>query len=334
MGEIMTYEERQQSLMAFLKAKANIIKALVPRHQDARRLAMIVHQSVQRTPALLDCSFDSLVGSILECFRLGLEPGGIGGEAYLIPLKDRGVMKANLWMGYKGLCRLAYNSGQVGYISAEAVYEGDEFSYELGTSPHVTHKPCGVSDPAKITHFYAILHLRDSHPVFKVMTDDEVLKVKNRSRAGGNGPWVTDYAAMGCKTVIKRVLRTAPLSQELQQAIGFDDLAEVGKDQGVEQVWDVPVEVVDGDPAAAPSPEFIKFIRSLRSQWMKKIEASWEDFQSLAASTLGDDRAPDIGGWDDKPYRDQAEPKWLMEIGKADCKKMADRLKELLGMED
>ena len=331
MSQIATYEERQQSLMGFLKAKSNIIKALVPRHQDARRLAMIVHQSVQRTPALLDCTFDSLVGSVLECFRLGLEPGGINGEAYLIPLKDRGQLKANLWMGYKGLCRLAYNSGQVAYISAEAVYSGDEFAYELGSNPNILHKPCGETDDAKITHFYAILHLRDAKPVFKVMTNAEVLKIKSRSRASSNGPWVTDYPAMGCKTAIKRVLRTAPLSQELQQAIGYDDLAEVGKGQEMEKVWDVPVEIIQPDDGTPATEQQVKFARSLRSQWLKANEVDYLAFVAFVTDLLGVDCAP--GEWTDKAERDEAEPAWLKALGKGRVSQIIERLKEVMEKE-
>jgi recombinational DNA repair protein RecT len=54
------------------------------------------------------------------------------------------------------------------------------------------------------------------------MTKDEVDSIKQRSRAGSSGPWVTDYNEMGKKTVFRRLTKWIPLSAEIRDAYERD----------------------------------------------------------------------------------------------------------------
>jgi recombination protein RecT len=57
----------------------------------------------------------------------------------------------------------------------------------------------------------------------EVMTMDEVLAIKSRSRSGNSGPWQTDFNEMAKKTVFRRVSKWLPLSPELVDAMQKDD---------------------------------------------------------------------------------------------------------------
>jgi hypothetical protein len=58
------------------------------------------------------------------------------------------------------------------------------------------------------------------------MTSDDVEEIRARSKAANEGPWVTDWGEMAKKTVLRRLLKTEPLSPELQKTIGEEEIGE------------------------------------------------------------------------------------------------------------
>jgi len=54
------------------------------------------------------------------------------------------------------------------------------------------------------------------------MTKDEVTKIRHRSKAANNGPWVTDFDEMGKKTVFRRLSKWLQLSPEYRDALDAD----------------------------------------------------------------------------------------------------------------
>ena len=167
----------------------------------------------------------------MTCAQLGLEPGPLG-HAYLVPFKDHVReckdrrncscrTEVQFIPGYRGLVELARRSGQVQSVQARVVYHGDEFVYAYGLNPRLDHTPSGKLDG--VTHVYAVIRYKDGGVDFDVMTKAEVDAVRQRSKASTSGPWVTDYPEMAKKTVLKRLLKTAPMSVEYQQAVAQDE---------------------------------------------------------------------------------------------------------------
>ena len=56
----------------------------------------------------------------------------------------------------------------------------------------------------------------------EVLSRDEVEAVRKRSRAGGSGPWVTDWNEMAKKTAFRRLSKWLPLSPEYHDALDRD----------------------------------------------------------------------------------------------------------------
>jgi recombination protein RecT len=127
-------------------------------------------------------------------------------------------------IGYQGYVDLARRSGDVAKVWARVVYGGDEFSVEYGTHEGVHHVPMlATSDPTMVTHVYAIALLRDGITDFEVMTKAQVDGIRARSRSANKGPWVSDYAEMAKKTVVRRLVKRLPLTVEVMEAITRDD---------------------------------------------------------------------------------------------------------------
>ncbi len=125
----------------------------------------------------------------------------------------------------RGLITLAYRSGQVKTIYAEAVHENDEFEYELGLEPKLKHVPA-TSDRGAVTHYYAVFKLVNGGEGFTVMSKDDIEEHKRKfSKAANAGfsPWQANYDEMAKKTVIKKVLKYAPLSTDIMRDIEADE---------------------------------------------------------------------------------------------------------------
>lgn len=207
-----------------LKNQFKAIQSLVPKHVTPERLCRIGLNAVSRNPKLMECDPATIVGSIVNCASLGLEPNLLG-HAYIVPFYNNKAkrMEAQFQIGYKGALDLVRRTGQVSTISAHEVYEGDIFEYEYGLDEKLIHKPCGEDDETKITHFYAAYKLKDSGTGFIVMTKKQMDKhrdkfTKSRDKSGKVfGPWDEHYVSMGLKTVILKLIKYMPISIEQEE---------------------------------------------------------------------------------------------------------------------
>jgi recombination protein RecT len=206
------------------RLKPQIAMAL-PKHIDINRMIRICLTTIQRTPKLLECTQESLLGCLFQCVQLGLEPDGLLGHAYLVPYGKA----CTLIVGYKGLLKLARQSDEVESISARVVCEKDVFEYEFGLDEKLIHKPSHEEDPGPITFVYAIFRLKGGGHHMDVMSVGEVERIRERSKAGKDGPWVTDWAEMAKKTVLRRASKMAPASiEDLARAVAIDSRSEAG----------------------------------------------------------------------------------------------------------
>jgi recombination protein RecT len=250
-------------LGALLKKMAPAMASALPRHMNADRMSRVALTALRTTPELALCTPASFLGSILQASQLGLEVNTPLGQAYLIPYKTT----CQLIIGYQGMLDLARRSGLVSAIYAFAVYDGDEFRYELGLTPTVRHVPADVSHDAKaLTHVYAVAKLKDGEPIFTVLTRAEVERFRSRSMAKNSGPWVTDYEAMALKTSVRRLFRWLPKSAEMAMSVALDESPEHGQSQlaidqevvallqehGVDTSESTVVENTTESPAPAP----------------------------------------------------------------------------------
>lgn len=235
---------REQTLAQVISGdtfKKQLALAL-PKTMTADRMSRIVLTEIKRTPALAKCSPASFYGAVLQCAQLGLEPGSALGQAYLLPFgngKDsNGRANCQLIIGYRGMIDLARRSGQIQSLNAYPVYEKDEFTYELGLHPDIKHKPSPEADRGALLYVYAVANLTGGGVQFEVMSRPEIEKVRNASKAGKSGPWVSHFEEMAKKTVIRRLFKYLPVSIEAFRAVEVDEKADRGEAVTEQDVWD------------------------------------------------------------------------------------------------
>lgn len=228
------------TVAAFFEANKATIKAVLPSHVSPDRMLKIALGALRTTPKLMNCTVESLFGAVVQCAQMGLEPNTAMGHAYLIPFeKNKNVngqwiverTDVQLIIGYKGMLDLARRSGQIISIAAHEVYENDQFDYRYGLCEQCDHIPAS-GDRGKITHFYAVAHLKGGGHVFEVMSVDQVEEIRDSSQNYKNSRkkpetvWGKHFAEMGRKTVTRRLFKWLPCSLEMATAALLDEKGE------------------------------------------------------------------------------------------------------------
>ena len=190
------------------------MKMALPDHVSPQMIHRVVLTEVSKNPAILKCSQESVLRSVMEACQLGLVPNATQGLAYLVPYKQT----CQLIPGWKGLIKLALQSGKVSKIWARVVRERDEFGYEEGLYPTLTHKPCLDEDAGPIVGAYAVAKMvGEDEPQFEFMSKSRIDGIRSRSAAGRSGPWVSDYEEMAKKTVIRNLIKRLPTDSDRGQ---------------------------------------------------------------------------------------------------------------------
>lgn len=239
-------KKQPTTIKDYIEVMAPAIKAALPSVMTPERFTRITMSALSANPKLQECSPQSFLGSMMTAAQLGLEPNTPLGQAYLIPYRNHGRMECQFQLGYKGLVDLAYRSGEVSIIQAHTVYENDDFTYELGLDPKLRHIPA-KSNRGKPVAYYAMFKTKDGGYGFQVMSiEDVTAHAKRYSKSYGSGPWQTNFDEMAKKTVLKKVLKYAPLKSDFIRGIAQDGTI---KDTISENMEDIPdmTEYVDVD---------------------------------------------------------------------------------------
>lgn len=218
--------QKPKTIEDYLKKMAPAMAQALPKHMDVDRLMRLVMTTIRTTPALKEADVASLLGAVMQAAQLGLEPGLLG-HCYLLPFKNskKNITEVQFIIGYKGMIDLARRSGQIKNIYAHAVYEKDDFEYELGLEPKLIHKPSMEADRGQLIGAYAVAHFKDGGYQFDFMPKAEIEKRKARSKAANSSysPWATDYEDMAKKTVIRHMWKYLPISVDIQHQVAYDE---------------------------------------------------------------------------------------------------------------
>ena len=110
-------------------------------------------------------------------------------------------------------------------IQAHVVREFDYFEYQYGLDSRLVHRP-GTGDRGEITFIYGLFKLNNGGYGFEVSNkeDMDAFAAKYSKSYGSKfSPWADNYEDMAKKTVIKRVLKYAPVSSDFQKALSVDE---------------------------------------------------------------------------------------------------------------
>lgn len=238
-----TATAEKKTMQAYIKTMEGEIKKALPSVITPERFTRMVLSALSTTPKLGECTPKSFLGAMMSAAQLGLEPNTPLGQAYLIPYKNKGVDEVQFQIGYKGLIDLAYRSGEVALVQAHIVYENDVFECEFGLEPKLVHKPADKDRGAPIK-VYAMFKTKNGGYGFEVMSMEDCRKHAEKYSKSYNynsSPWQTNFEEMAKKTVLKRVLKYAPLKSDFVRGIVQDETI---KTEIAEDMYEVKNDIV------------------------------------------------------------------------------------------
>lgn len=236
----------RELIVAHIKQMEGAIKRALPSVLTPERFTRIAVSALSTTPKLAECHPMTFIGAMMTAAQLGMEPNTPLGQAYLIPYWNNKAkrLECQFQLGYKGMIDLAFRSGQISSIQAHVVYDNDEFSYSYGLDPDLRHVPA-LSDRGQPVSVYAIFKTKDGGFGFEVMSwADAIAHGQRYSKTYSNGPWQTNPEEMAKKTVLKKVLKYAPLASEFVKGTVADGSI---KDQIADDMTDVPSLIIDAE---------------------------------------------------------------------------------------
>jgi recombination protein RecT len=223
-------ESFPQMLTAF---KGQIAMAL-PKHISGDRMLRVALTCFRQNPKLGDCDPKSVFAAVIVGAQLGLEPG-ILGQGYLVPYKQKnGPLLCQFIPGWQGLVDLVNRSGRAS-VWTGAVYKGDEFEYEYGSSPHIHHKPSvdggDETNPESLLYVYAVGQVKGSDfPVIEVQSNLKVRRHRDRyNKVGDRHYSYENFEQYARKVALLQVLKYMPKSIEMASAIGASYSADAGQ---------------------------------------------------------------------------------------------------------
>ena len=244
-------ENKQLTMRDYVGKMSGAIEQALPTVITPERFTRMVFTALSTNPKLNSCTPDSFVGAMMTAAQLGVEPNTALGQAYIIPYSNHGTLEAQFQLGYKGLIDLAYRSGEVSVIQAHEVYENDTFEYELGMDPKLKHVPA-TKNRGKVIAYYAMFKTKDGGYGFEVMSREDVeAHAQKYSKAYNSysSPWKSNFDEMAKKTVLKKVLKYAPLKSDFARAVVQDSTIKHGIDKDMSTVPDTTIytefEIID-----------------------------------------------------------------------------------------
>lgn len=252
--------QSQWTMQDWVKNMQPQIEKALPKTITPERFTRMVLTALSTTPQLAGCSPQSFCAAMMNAAQLGLEPNTPLGQAYLIPYGG----KVQFQLGYKGLLELAHRSGEITSIEARTVYENDFFEFEYGRNIDIKHKPA-LHDKGKPIAFYASYHTKSGGFNFEVMSIEDIeahaRKYSQAYKRGRNSPWKTSFEAMAKKTVLKQLLKYAPLATDFIRDVNTDESIKSldfstpyqdVRDMEDEIIYEVEETEPDSEPADVP----------------------------------------------------------------------------------
>lgn len=282
-----------------LAMRESHLRSLLPQSMTVDKFQGIVVAAVADNMDLLECDRGSLLKACLSAAELGLSLNKSMGEADILKVWDSRMKKnvAQFRPRYKGLMKLAMQSGEVLKIESRLVHENDVFEVEEGLDARIIHKH-GLSDRGAMIGAYCVWKLKNGETQFEVMNKEQILSIRERSSAKTKdgtivGPWKTDEAEMWRKTVVRRASKYMPLSTEAQRAVAVDNQAE-GVIEGDDYAGG-GVDITDFDDVPAAEEQ----VQSLEEKLAAKTTAMPRQKKELHIDILEPQEEGDIVDWDE-----------------------------------
>lgn len=265
----LAHRQTKTGLTAYLTQDAvkRQINSVVGGKNGTRFISSIV-SAVQTTPALQECTNQSILSAALLGEALNLSPSPQLGQFYMVPFnnKKKGCKEAQFQLGYKGYIQLAIRSGYYKKLNVIAIKEGELVHYDqLNEEIEVNFiEDDIIREETPTAGYYAMFEYENGFRKAMYWTRRKMLAHADKYSAAfsaealerierGEIPekdmwkyssfWYKDFDGMALKTMLRQLIsKWGIMSIDLQTAID-KDMAVIQTDGTPEYVENQPDEV-------------------------------------------------------------------------------------------
>ena len=300
---VATRETGPQALITQYTAD---FRQVLPDHIKPETFVRLSQGVLRRDPKLMRAANDdpgSFLAALLECARLGHEPGTT--SFALVPLGG----KVEGWEQYQGVIERIFRAGAVRNVKAEVVRVNDHYTYDRRTTPVPDHRFddfAGEDERGDLRGVYAYAEMVDgSFSRVVTMSRDVVMKHKAMSKgaSGADSPWKKWEDTMWLKCAVHELEKWVPTSSEyrrevlraaaeVQASSGRPALPPVSRPAPVQQESVVVEgEIVDeapsGEPAAYRAKEERRMFAVLGKVKVTQDDDRYAVYSALASRPIG-----------------------------------------------
>lgn len=184
-------------------------------------------QAIEKSNQLAQCSVRTVQNSIVNVAAIGLTLNPALGYAYLVPEGK----ECSLKVSFKGLMKIATDSGSIKWAKAEVVKEKDTFNYR-GPCEKPEHIMQPFGDRGKTVGVYCIAKTHEGDYLVDIMDAGEIAKIKAAAKT--KNVWNAWEDEMAKKAIIKRSSKQWPKTEQSER---FDHaIAVVNEYEGSEDI--------------------------------------------------------------------------------------------------
>lgn len=236
------------------------LAAVAGKYMTKERLLRLCINAVKKTPDLMKCDPQTVLGAMMTSCALGLEPNTVQQQAFLIPYK-RSRKVGNDWVeefdcqfqiGARGYVTLAYRSEHIQLLDAAAIHDGDHFKHRRGSNSFLEYETT-LKDRGALIGAFSYVRMTSGAESSIVLPLDEIMKIRGKSetfrslvkrvdsaRDGAekqraqakldDTPWVMWEDDMATKSAIKKHAKNLPIAagDSFAVAAGIDEAGESG----------------------------------------------------------------------------------------------------------
>lgn len=182
-------------------------------------------QSLSKNDLLRACIPQTVQEAIINVAAVGLSLNPAYGYAYLVPdsiKTSSGLLKVcQLRISFKGLMKIATDSGSIKWVKAEVVKQNDQFTYK-GPCEKPEHNMHPFGDRGATVGVYCVAKTADGDYLTDIMDMAEINKCKNAAKT--KVVWDAWFEEMAKKAIIKRASKQWPLGDGAER---FHHAAEI-----------------------------------------------------------------------------------------------------------
>ena len=260
MTQIITVGEKIKTQLRPFLENAEVqhrIGQALAKKMDPTYFASAIESVARRNPDVLECHELSVLGSIVSCAQIGLDPQPALRHVAFIPRRNRhlgGKKELCMQIMYPGYIELARRSGVVEKVDCGTHYPDDIFEHEEGTNEYLKHiRKNPKRNAENYIGAWSVLWIASvvpgNNPLKKIcyLTRDQIEHAASRSKS--DNVWKTDPDSMREKTAIRKNLMRVSFSGEagrsMSRAIDLEERQILRADE-----LDKP----GGDPDKFPHP--------------------------------------------------------------------------------